>query len=78
LAEGTRDARLFYHAAVIAGKAGRTQDAEIWLTKAAPLMPLLLPSERERLLGAARQFRAAEEPAMQSSAETTDIFAPAN
>jgi Flp pilus assembly protein TadD len=78
LAEGTRDARLFFHAAVIAGKAGRTADAESWLSQAAPLMPLLLPSERERLLAAAKELNAAEEQAMQSSPETADTFSPAN
>jgi tetratricopeptide (TPR) repeat protein len=78
LSEGTKDARLFYHASIIAGKAGRTRDAETWLSKAAPLMPLLLPSEKEQLLAAAREIRAAEAPALQSASEASDIFAPAN
>jgi tetratricopeptide (TPR) repeat protein len=78
LAEGTRDARLFFHAAMIAGKAGRIEDAETWLSRAAPLMPLLLPSERDRLLGAAMEFRAAEPSATQSSSQTANTFAPAN
>lgn len=78
LAEGTKDARLFFHAAMIAGKAGHTEDAETWLSRAAPLMPLLLPSERERLLGAAVEFRAAEQTATQPSSEAANTFAPAN
>jgi len=78
LSEGTRDARLFFHAAVIAGKAGRAENAHTWLSQAAPLLPLLLPSERARLLAAARESRAAEAPARPSSSETADTFAPAN
>jgi tetratricopeptide (TPR) repeat protein len=78
LAEGTRDARLLFHATVIAAKAGRTGDAEAWLRQAAPLMPLLLPSERDRLLAAAKELHAGEDQAMQSSSEATDAFAPAN
>ena len=78
LAEGTKDARLFFHAAIIAGKAGRTSDAEAWLSRAAPLMPLLLHSEKARLLGAAMEFRAAEQTATQSSSQTAETFPPAN
>jgi len=50
LAEGTGDARLFFHAAVIAARAGRTEDATNWFTKVAAMMDLLLPSEQELLL----------------------------
>ena len=50
LAEGTGDARLFFHAAVIAARAGRTEDATKWFTKVAAMMDLLLPSEQELLL----------------------------
>jgi len=50
LAEGTGDARLFFHAAVIAARAGRTEDATKWFTNAAAMMDLLLPSEQELLL----------------------------
>jgi tetratricopeptide (TPR) repeat protein len=78
LAEGTRDARLYFHAAIIAGKAGRTEAAAVWFSKAAPLMPLLLPSERERLLDSAKESQVAEEAAMQPSSEAAETFAPAN
>src|SRR4029078_5340600 len=54
LAEGTDDARLFFHAAVIASQAGHAADAERWLRKARELSPLLLPSERNELQHAAR------------------------
>jgi tetratricopeptide (TPR) repeat protein len=52
LAEGTEDARLFFHAAVIASKAGYEADAERWLRKASELSQLLLPSERNELQNA--------------------------
>jgi tetratricopeptide (TPR) repeat protein len=53
LAEGTEDARLFFHAAVIASQAGHVADAERWLHKASELSQLLLPSERNELQNAA-------------------------
>jgi tetratricopeptide (TPR) repeat protein len=49
LAEGTEDARLFFHAGIIASQAGRSADAERWLRKASELSHLLLPSERNEL-----------------------------
>jgi tetratricopeptide (TPR) repeat protein len=49
LAEGTEDARLFFHAGVIASQAGHSADAERWLGKASELSHLLLPSERNEL-----------------------------
>jgi tetratricopeptide (TPR) repeat protein len=78
LAEGTRDARLFFHAAVIADKAGRSDDAESWLSRAAPLMPLLLPSERQQLLAVAQQLYPEEASAMQWPSPAADTFVPAN
>ena len=53
LAEGTQDARLFFHAAIIASEAGHAADAERWLCKASELSHLLLPSERRELQSAA-------------------------
>lgn len=49
LAEGTQDARLFYHAAVIAVAIGQLKEAEGWFEKAAAIQHMLLPSEREHL-----------------------------
>jgi tetratricopeptide (TPR) repeat protein len=49
LAEGTEDGRLFFHAAIIASRAGHAADAERWLGKARSLSHLLLPSERSEL-----------------------------
>jgi tetratricopeptide (TPR) repeat protein len=53
LAEGTQDARLFFHAAVITSQAGQAADARRWLRKASELSQLLLPSERIELQNAA-------------------------
>jgi tetratricopeptide (TPR) repeat protein len=53
LAEGTEDARLFFHAVVIASQAGHAADAQRWLRKASELSQLLLPSERNELQNAA-------------------------
>ena len=53
LAEGTQDARLFFHAGIIASQAGHSPDAERWLRKASELSHLLLPSERNELQNAA-------------------------
>ena len=47
LAEGTKDARLFYHAGAIALARGDTAGARQWLDKAAASAQTLLPSERE-------------------------------
>lgn len=49
LAEGTKDARLFYHAGTIAALDGRKQEARLMLNKAASIKQMLLPSEREGL-----------------------------
>jgi tetratricopeptide (TPR) repeat protein len=49
LAEGTRDARLFLHAGVIHAAAGHQREASRWLTRAADLRLMLLPSERTLL-----------------------------
>ena len=49
LAHGTRDARLYFHAAVIAAQTSRPDEARQWLARIEPLKPLLLPSERRRL-----------------------------
>ena len=45
LAEGTRDGRLFLHAAAIAAADGRARDAKRWADKARALQFTLLPSE---------------------------------
>jgi hypothetical protein len=50
LAEGTRDARLFLHAASLASAARRPAETRRWLRKVRPLAATLLPSERELLV----------------------------
>jgi tetratricopeptide (TPR) repeat protein len=49
MAQGTQDARLFYHAGVIAAAAGHRQEAARWLARAAASRQTLWPSEREHL-----------------------------
>jgi len=49
LAAGTRDARLFFHAAAIAATSGPAADARDWLKKSEALAGMLLPSERKEL-----------------------------
>ncbi|MDP3071741.1 MAG: tetratricopeptide repeat protein [Opitutaceae bacterium] len=62
LAEGTQDARLFLHAAVIAARLDRENAAD-GLTRARGLANLLLPSEREHLTqGASRVNKAVAPP----------------
>lgn len=53
LAEGTLDARLFYHAAKIEAAAGHKKLAVDWIRRAAPLQQMLLPSEHTDLFAQA-------------------------
>ena len=66
LAEGTQDARLYFHAGIIASQAGQSADAVRWLRKASELSHLLLPSERNELQnvagGAERKASTASNP----------------
>jgi tetratricopeptide (TPR) repeat protein len=47
LAEGTKDARLFYHAGVIAASRGQLTEARRWLREALAVRQMLLPSEQQ-------------------------------
>ena len=49
LAEGTKDARLYYHAGSIASMSGQKPEARLLLNKAVKMKQMLLPSEREGL-----------------------------
>lgn len=49
LTEGTPDARLFFHATVIAAKSGHLDEARRYFKKAREAEHLLLPSEKDRL-----------------------------
>jgi hypothetical protein len=71
LAEGTQDSRLFFHAAVIASKAGTQQNARHWFEKANEHLYSLLPTEQEQLQAAARVAGVA------SGSEATQHPAPA-
>jgi tetratricopeptide (TPR) repeat protein len=50
LAEGTADARLFFHAGAIAAAAHHRAEAQRWLGKADAVRQMLLPSERAELV----------------------------
>jgi hypothetical protein len=54
LTQGTQDARLHFHAAIIAAHAGKFDEAKEWVAKALAFKLQLLPSELA-------QLRAAEE-----------------
>lgn len=49
MAHNTADARLFYHAGVIAAAANRTEQAVRWLARARKIQQMLLPSEQRHL-----------------------------
>jgi len=49
LAEGTQDARLFFHAGMISARCQQVDAARTWLVKAAALQAMLWPSERAQL-----------------------------
>ena len=49
LSEHTADARLYFHAGVIASLNGDNRQAQRWLKAAASIQQMLLPSEREQL-----------------------------
>jgi len=56
LSQGTQDARLFLHAGMIAAKAGKPDESQEWLAKAATMLPLLLPSEQKLWRNAALEL----------------------
>jgi len=49
LSEGTKDARLFYHAGIIAAVSGHTTESQAYLNEAKALEQMLMPSERTSL-----------------------------
>ncbi len=53
LSHRTQDARLYFHAAIIARKAGKLAEAHDWLKKANAFESMLLPSEAAQLRAAA-------------------------
>ena len=56
MAENTDDARLFFHAAVIAHQAEEDDEAQKWFARAVGSLQTLLPSERQRLMQLAENF----------------------
>jgi tetratricopeptide (TPR) repeat protein len=56
LAEGTPDARLFFHAAVVMARSGQIAEAQDWFYRAQKVINQLLPSEQRRLAQLANEF----------------------
>jgi hypothetical protein len=73
LAEGTPDARLFFHAAVIESRLGRFEEAQHWFTCAAARHDLLLPSEQVLLFKLPDSFTASSAVAGEASLPTGAI-----
>src|SRR5262249_54438363 len=59
LAEGTQDARLFYHAGIIFENLGRTKEGKLWFGRVSSIRQMLLPSERAQL---AKHFGVSQQP----------------
>ena len=79
LAEGTSDARLFYHAAKIEAAAGQKKSAIGWIRRAAPIQQMLLPSEHADLarqaaaLGVSLAAETLSQPTKQKLADTANL-----
>lgn len=70
LAEGTQDARLFFHAMMIASKAGHAEEAAQWLGKTAGMMQLLLPSEQKQFQQTAGELGETDQPEAVTESQT--------
>ncbi len=79
LAEGTSDARLFYHAALIDAAAGQRKSAIAWIRRAAPIQQMLLPSEHADLtqhaaeLGVSLAAETVSQPTKQKLADSANL-----
>ena len=78
LAEGTKDGRLYFHAATIAARAGHQQEALAWLNKANSIRQTLLPSERMQLIKTAAQLGQKEEMPTVSAPGVATVFTSQN
>lgn len=68
LATGCADPRLYYHAGLIADRAGLSADALAWLERAQRAAPMLLPAQRARLSARLAGSRPAKDDRRDSSA----------
>ncbi len=75
LAEGTSDARLSFHAAVIAARAGASEEAQEFFAQAADSMDSLLPSEQALLLQLPDSFALKPAEADETSSAATSLSA---
>jgi tetratricopeptide (TPR) repeat protein len=78
LAEGTKDARLYMHAAVLAAKAGQFQTSRQYESKAESMNQMLLPSERKQLQQLAKQLARTDQEQPTLTASTKNDFIPGN
>ena len=67
LAEGTQDARLFYHAGFISAGLDQKEEARRWCRKAAGIQQTLLPCERDGLVAQQRALGIDQAAAITSS-----------
>jgi tetratricopeptide (TPR) repeat protein len=74
LAEGTQDARLFFHAAVVAARSGNEAEAKEWAKKSQAIGQMLLPSERRELQALASQLGPASDSAAHQPANPISAF----
>jgi hypothetical protein len=78
LAEGTQDARLYLHAAVLAAEAGQTQASRQWVSKAESMTQMLLPSERRQLQQVVERLTMVNRKEPTLTALTENNFSPGN
>jgi len=78
LAERTKDARLFLHAAVIALNAGHAKEGDHYFAQATRFWAVLLPSEQEKLRATQCALAKAGSVEQDSGVQTATLFTPAN
>lgn len=78
VAEGTLDARLLFHATVIASQAGHAEEAARWQDKTIGRLQQLLPSEQKQFQQTAIQIGSAEKLETETETKTADISTSGN
>lgn len=78
MAEGTQDARLLFHATVIASQTEHIEEAVQWRDKTVGMMPLLLPSEQKQFQQAAIRIGQAEKQEIETETKTAKLSTSGN
>lgn len=73
MAEGTQDARLLFHATVIASQTGHLEEAIQWRNQTMGMLQLLLPSEQKQFQQAAIQIGQSEKPEIEAEINTASL-----